>query len=81
MNPWASWSISVFLIAFVAAPLTLLSLNLLDGWDLNAICPGTEQWCAGQSWSLVVKYFKTLLIVGSMIVWGVQMIPNAVVRI
>ena len=45
MNPWVSWSISVFLIAFVAAPLTLLSLNLLDGWDLNAICPGTEQWC------------------------------------
>ena len=52
----------------LGAVLTVLTVNLLDGWDVDGICPGTDIWCDGQVWQLVAEWLPWGMVVGQILV-------------
>ena len=52
----------------VGSLMVTLSLNLLAGWTLDTMCPGSESFCGGVYWTAVVKYLPTWLYIGQIMV-------------
>ena len=71
-------SVAVFAVGSL---MVTLSLNLILGWNLDATCPGTDEFCNGVYWNVVVDYLPTWLFVGQILVVLALASPFAVVRV
>ena len=60
--------------------LITLSFNLIIGWNLDANCPGTAEFCAGVWWSAVVGYVPVWLFIAQALVVLALGSPYALAR-
>ena len=65
----------------LGAILVSLTLNLATGWDVEAVCPGSEAFCDGVWWTAAVDYLPTLLFLGQILVVIALTSPFALVRV
>ena len=65
----------------VGSLMVTLSLNAISGWSLDATCPGTDSFCQGVYWQLVVEYLPTWLYIGQIMVVMALASPYALVRV
>ena len=68
--------------AFVVAMLMVtLALNMLLGWDLDASCPGTTQFCDGVYWTYVAGNLPTWLFIVQILAVLALASPFALARV
>lgn len=64
----------------VCSLLVTLTINMLTGWDLDAMCPGTDEFCGGIYWQTVADYLGGWLFIGQLVVVLALASPFALVR-
>ena len=64
----------------IGSLLVTLAFNLVLGWDLNAICPGSDTFCSGLWWTSVAKYLPVWLFMSQLVVTLVFASPFALAR-
>ena len=52
----------------VGGLLLTLTFNLIVGWDVDALCPGTDAFCNGVFWRTVADQLPTWAIIGQALV-------------
>ena len=65
----------------IGALLVTLAFNLITGWELDAVCPGSAAFCAGPWWTAVAQYLPVWLFLGQLAVVGVFASPYAMARV
>ena len=70
-------SLTVLGLASIAVTATL---NVLGGWTLDDICPGSDTFCNGVFWTAAVDYLPGWLFVAQILVVLALTTPIAVVR-
>ena len=65
----------------VGSLMVTLSLNAIAGWSLETSCPGTDTFCDGVYWSVVVDSLPTWLYIGQVLVVIALSSPVALVRV
>lgn len=67
-------------VSGIAIVLINFAVYSVLGWNVDAICPGTPQFCADIWWSTTVEYMALLFFLGLVLVVLVQTSPWALVR-
>ena len=52
----------------VGGVLLTLTFNLVLGWDVDALCPGTDAFCDGVYWQTVADQLPTWAVIGQALV-------------
>ena len=65
----------------LASVIVTVTLNLLSGWTIDSICPGTDAFCDGVFWTVAVDYLPGWLFVAQLLVVLALTMPIAVVRV
>ena len=52
----------------VGVLMVTLAFNLISGWTLDPMCPGTDTFCDGVWWRTVVEHLPTWLFMGQIMV-------------
>ena len=65
----------------LASVIVTVSLNLIGGWTLDSICPGTAAFCDGVFWTFAVDYLPGWLFIAQILVVLALASPVAVARV
>lgn len=52
----------------VGSLMITLTLNMILGWSMAAVCPGSDSLCNGIYWQTAVKYLPAWLFIGQLLV-------------
>ena len=64
----------------LASVIVTVTLNLIGGWTLAAMCPGAETFCGSAYWTHVVDYLPAWLFIAQILVVLALASPFALFR-
>ena len=64
----------------LATVIVTATLNLIGGWTLESMCPGTAAFCGGVYWTHVVDYLPAWLFIAQLLVVLALASPFALFR-
>lgn len=79
MREWQAYAGSAILFP-LGGVLTALVFYLVAGWDVGAICPGSDAWCDGQTWQLVEEWLPYGMALAQVLVFLAMFLPAALLR-
>ena len=73
------WLASMAVLGVGSLVITL-SFNMISGWTIDAMCPGSAAFCDGIYWTTVVSHLPAWLFVGQIFVVLALASPYALAR-
>ena len=74
-------NLSSMAVLGVGSLMVTLTFTLIAGWNVNAICPGSDSFCNGVYWKTAVKYLPVWLFLGQSMVVLALASPFAMLRV
>ena len=65
----------------LATVIVTATLNVVGGWTLQGMCPGSAQFCDGVYWTFLVDYLPAWLFIAQILVVFALSMPFAAIRV